>query len=130
MKTRYDKFPFNTAPVKDESGETLYMASRATVDYRVVEHTPPDEIDRLIPESGELREIIIEDALPKFPETKPNLIVLGLVGPFDSTIKTREDLTAAVFGDTFHHFRAGKHIPSRYQNGISTIPYTAKRLRP
>jgi predicted nucleotidyltransferase len=128
VKTRYDQIPFKTPPKKDASGEELYSASRATVDYRVAERTPPDELDRSTPESGELREIILEDTLPKFPEGKPNLIVLGLIDAFGFPSKTRENLTAAVYGDAFHLFRGGKHIPSRYPNGVFDDPTYGKEI--
>ena len=58
VKTRHDKFPFNTSPVQDESGEDLYLASRATVDPHVAEETPHAELDKPIPESTELRQRI------------------------------------------------------------------------
>ena len=128
VKTRYDQLPFNIPPKKDASGNDLYSASRATIDYRVAERMPPDEIDRSTPESGELREIIIEDTLPKFPEGKPNLIVLGLTDAFGFPLTTRENLMAMVYGDAFHLFRGGKHIPSRYPNGVFDDPTYGKEI--
>jgi uncharacterized protein len=128
VKTRFDNFPFNLPPKQDASGNELYSGSRATVDYRVAERTPPDEIDRSTPESGELREIIIKQTLPKFPEGKPNLIVLGLIDGFGFPSTIREDLMAALYGDAFHLFRGGKHIPSRYPNGVFDDPTCSKEI--
>lgn len=128
VKTRCGELPFNIPPEKDASGNEMYAGSRATVDYRVAERMPPDELDRSTPESGELREIIIEDALPKFPEGKPNLIVLGLIDAFGFPSTTRENLMAAVYGDAFHLFRGGKHIPSRYPNGVFDDPTYGKKI--
>lgn len=117
VKTRYDIFPFNTSPTKDDSGADLYMASRATVDPHVAEAGPHPELNKPIPESTELRQRI-EGALTQLPAAQPNLIVLGLIGNYDSPRTTRENLENALFGDYFLGVRDSKLIHSRHANGV------------
>ena len=117
VKTRYDIFPFNTSPTKDDSGADLYMASRATVDPHVAEAGPHAELNKPIPESTELRQRI-EGALPQLPAAQPNLIVFGLIGNYDSPRTTRENLENTLFGDYFLGVRDSKLIHSRHPNGV------------
>ena len=117
VKTRHDKFPFNTDHITDDAGEGLYMASRATVDPHVAEGTPHRELDKVIPESTELRQRI-ENALEQLPETYPNLIIIGLIGDFHFPSKIRQEVEAALFGDHYIGFHGSKLIQSRHPNGI------------
>jgi len=127
VKTRHDKFPFNTSPVQDESGEDLYLASRATVDPHVAEETPHAELDKPIPESTELRQRI-EYALDQLPERYPNLIIIGLIGDFHFPSKIREEIESALFGDPFIGFRGSKAIESRHSNGMFDDPRYGKKI--
>lgn len=117
VKTRYDIFPFNTPPSKDDSGADLYMGSRATVDPHVAEARLHPEVNKPIPESTELRHRI-ERALTQLHAAHPNLIVLGLIGNYDSPRTTRENLYNTLFGDYFSEFRGSKLIHSRHPNGV------------
>lgn len=126
VKTRYDKFPFNTSPVKDDSGEELYLVSRATVDPHVAQGGPHPELDKPIPESTELRQRI-EKALAQLPETRPNLIVLGLVDKFAAFETTKQDLEAVILGDCRDRFfrdrfGRGQHVADRLGNGVFDDP--------
>jgi predicted nucleotidyltransferase len=127
VKTRHDKFPFNTTPIKDDSGGNLYMASRATVDPHVAEGTPHRELAKSIPESTELRQRI-ENALEQVPETYPNLIIIGLIGDFHFPSKIREEIEAALFGDYLIKFHGSKPIESRHPNGIFNDPRFGEKI--
>ena len=128
VKTRYDQIPFNTSPKKDPSGETLYMASRATVDPHVAEAGAHPEIDKPIPESTELRQRI-EQALEQLPDRRANLVVLGLIGDHDSPQKLHFELEAALFGDeSFRDHGAPGIEKVRYPNGIFTDPLCGKQV--
>lgn len=122
VKTRYDKFPFNLAPKKDDSGETLYTGSRATIDYRVADATADPGIDKPTSESTSLREIILEDAFPKMPQGKSNIIVLGFLGEFYFPSTTREHLHAALFGDYSPEFHGHRRVRDRLANGVFNDP--------
>jgi predicted nucleotidyltransferase len=119
VKTRYDKFPFNTSPKKDDSGENLYMASRATVDPHVADGAPHSDVDKPIPESTELRQRI-EQALEQLPDAYPNIVVLGLIGQSHFSKNIQLDLEGALFGDEFFDVPRGSRsiIQRRHPNGI------------
>ena len=121
VRTRLDIFPFNKPPIKDDCGEHLYTAVRATVDPHVAEVGHHPEVDEPTPESTVKRQRI-EEALPKFPATNPSLIVLGFLGDFNSPKKIKDDFERVLFGDDFELFRGGKQFTCRHQNGILTDP--------
>lgn len=121
VRTRLDNFPFNKPPIKDDSGEQLYTAVRATVDPHVAEVGHHPEVDEPIPESTVKRQRI-EEALPKFPATHPSLIVLGFLGDFNFPEKIKDEFERVLFGDDFDLFRNGKQLTCRHQNGIITDP--------
>ena len=117
VKTRCDLFPFNTSPADSESGENLYLSSRATVDFHVAEREPHPEVDIPTPESTALRQRI-EGALSQLPETRPNLIVIGFIGDYDSPNKIKIELEDALLGDSFHVIKKKRYVHSRHPNGI------------
>ncbi len=126
VKTRHDQLPFNTSPKRDASGETLYMASRATVDPHIAEGTPHRALDNVIPESTELRQRIVQ-ALEQLPDAHPNLVVLGLVDKFAAFETTQQILEAVILGDCrdrFFHDRFGRsqHIAEKLGNGVFDDP--------
>ena len=117
VKTRDDKLPFNTSPQKDDSGEYIYAASRATVDPHVADGAAPPELDMPIPETTELRQRI-EQASEQLPDTYPNLVVLGLIGEYGFPQKARLELEGTLLGDEFFRLTGSQVIQTRHSNGI------------
>jgi predicted nucleotidyltransferase len=117
VKTRHDTFPFNASPIKDASGEDLYISSRATVDFHVAERPPHPEIDKFTPESTEIRQRI-EEALGQLPEASPNLIVIGFISDYDSPHKIKKELEDALTGDSYYVNKSYGPMLSRHPNGI------------
>jgi predicted nucleotidyltransferase len=128
VKTRDDTLPFNIAPEKDDDGEDVCVATRATVDPHVADGNAGAGEEKPIPESTELRQRIVK-ALEQLPDEYPNLVVLGLIGDHDSPQKTQVELEAALFGDEFFRAHGALGIEKgRYPNGIFTDPIYGKQV--
>jgi hypothetical protein len=106
-KTRKDDFPFNLPPTLEGPKKIpLYSGSRATLDPHDAAELgmgsgplPSDPLFRPIPESTEIRRILL-DGLSQLPEQGCNLLLFGQLNG------TQDDLDAALLGAEVATFRA------------------------